>query len=121
MKVSKVLDIPIYKGKLIIVLCDDAKELNLKGFDRKVLYAHAFVGEYRGYEGYYIILNPLNPHASLNSGTVAHESLHIVNMLFENRGVVYRLDEDEHACYLLDWITNSVHKFLKKENITLPF
>lgn len=114
-------DIPLYKGKLIIILCDDSKLVKdlCPDFQAKELFAHAYNGDYKGYDGFFVILNPFLENYKITNGVVAHEALHIVNMLFMNRKVEYQLDNDEHTCYLLEWVVNRVNEYLLRNNFIL--
>lgn len=39
----------------------------------------------------------------IGNETIAHECLHAVNSIFDNRGVVHDWENDEPQCYLLSW------------------
>lgn len=51
-------------------------------------------------------------HHEFNIGTVAHECAHLVFRIFGNRGVVANPDNDEHFCYLLEFVMNAVSKVI---------
>jgi len=54
--------------------------------------------------------------AFLNDTTpkiIAHECLHFVGYLFEDRGINFSTTNDEPQCYLLDWAVGECHKFLE--------
>lgn len=44
---------------------------------------------------------------------IAHECLHITNYIFEDRGMRMDVNNDEAQCYLLGWIVEQCHNFLK--------
>ena len=48
-------------------------------------------------------------------GTIAHESLHAVNFIFSDLDIEYSLDNDEHAAYMVGWISRCCWKVLQKE------
>lgn len=45
---------------------------------------------------------------------IAHEAFHVVNWLFNERGIEYSNGNDEHAAYFLSWIVDKVYKSLNK-------
>ena len=51
----------------------------------------------------------MNPSNSL----IAHESVHLVNHLFEDWGIKLDLDNDEPQAYLTGWFVEQIDKFLK--------
>jgi hypothetical protein len=111
-------EIPLYKGQLVVILCDDVSELkdNSPNFPHSQIFAHSYGKEYKGEEGYFILLNTKSEQAKITQGIIAHEALHIVNILFQQRCVGYQLDNDEHACYLLEWIVDEVNNILRDAN-----
>lgn len=42
--------------------------------------------------------------------TVAHEAVHIVNMVFKHAGIKYDPANDEPQAYLTGWIVGEIHK-----------
>lgn len=110
-------EIPLYKGMLVVILCDNVDELkhNSPNFSHSQIFAHSYGKEYNGEEGYFVLLNPKSKQAKITEGIIAHEALHVVNILFQQRGVGYQLDNDEHACYLLQWIVDEITNILKNE------
>lgn len=103
-------EIPLYKGQLVVIICDEIEKIKniAPNFPHSEIFAHSYGKEYNGEEGYFILLNPQSKQAKITNGIIAHEALHIVNILFQQRGVGYQLDNDEHACYLLQWIVDEV-------------
>ena len=120
----KVIDIPIYRGKLIIIASDDAgavvKKFSLDEdyFDDE-LYAHSIVDDYNGWMGYYVILNPNHSFSKLTNGTIAHEAMHVVFEKFADNGVIITHKNQEPTTYLLGWITDEIHAALKEWKIKL--
>lgn len=45
---------------------------------------------------------------------IAHESFHLMNWLFADRGIKYENGNDEHAAYFLGWIVMKVHESVNK-------
>lgn len=48
-------------------------------------------------------------------GTIAHESLHAANSMFDEMGIEYSLANDEHAAYFVGWIARCCWKVLQEE------
>lgn len=111
----KKIKIPIYFGVLIIAVsndfCEAERMLGIKtesprtGFDAYALNTSPPDGLSR-----YVVM--IKPSATPN--IVAHEAFHIVNMIFKDRGVMYGLDNDEHAAYFLSWVVEQIHLCLDK-------
>lgn len=62
-----------------------------------------------GITRYYVLLTP-----KAEPDHVAHESKHIVNRVFRDRGINLDLINDEPECYLLGWVFEKIYKTLKK-------
>lgn len=113
----KVLNIPIYKGKFIVILGNDKRKIKkvYPNFNRETVYATTFYDRYKNDEGYYVVLNFDNKYNKITHGVIAHEALHCVNMLAEYRGFVPDFQNDEPLTYLLEWFVNEIHKFVKEK------
>ena len=48
-------------------------------------------------------------------GTITHESLHAANSIFDEMGIGYDLNNDEHAAYFVGWIARCCWKVLQEE------
>lgn len=108
---SKEVTIPIYGGKLTIIQTNKLKKvekryglMSLKGID-----ACAFI-KYRenGSAKYYLAFQ-----GETTPSIIAHESLHMVGLVFQNINAMLTIENDEPQCYLLEWIVRECHKFLK--------
>lgn len=125
---KKIVDIPLYNGKLMILLVDNLEDiqkhteiperLQYGWEDPKRIYAHHVFGQRKGHECYHIILNP-NHDVKLTPGAISHECLHFVTLLCRERGIHLDHDNDEPMTYLLEWAVNTVHGFLKKKKIEI--
>lgn len=104
--------IPLYGGEFTIVVAEDFKDVENKydlgstfGMD-----AFAFrVHDKTGYCEYVVCF-----HQDAKVGVIAHECLHMVHQLFADRRIEVSTDNDEPACYLLEWMVNKCNKFLKQ-------
>lgn len=68
-----------------------------------VAYTYAF----QKHDGAYQVMIFLTPR--LKPGTIAHESLHAVNIVYNWHGVRPSFTNDEPTAYLLDWMVQSCH------------
>lgn len=107
MKVTKV-KVPIYFSVIQIVVAKDLNKalrklkINENGKDHE-----AFVV----YDEDKIILF-ISKDAS--QGLIAHESVHIVNLIFKNAHVELDIDNDEPQAYLMGWVVEEITKAIKK-------
>jgi len=114
MKVRKI-KIPIYFGVLEVVVAKNLrKALNknkepLNGFKPENYDAFVWDDLSSGLAVYKVYIKP-----TANHKTVAHEALHVVNLLFNNIGAKPDLNNDEPQAYLLGWVVEQIHNTLKK-------
>lgn len=56
----------------------------------------------------------LLPSDSINRhGTIAHEAKHIVNYIFDDRGIKLDTDNDEAECYFLGWVVDRIYEAIE--------
>ena len=109
--------IPIYHGDFLIIKSDNFKEAFDKfkipipdgEFDLDSFAAFAFNSPYKNKYSRYIIMIK----HKVSNGVIAHECNHVVTYMFNDRGC-NNLNNDEPACYLLEWLVGRVDKFLDK-------
>ena len=111
---KKTIKVPLYSGNLVIIQADKKENLNdiKKKYDLKEdpsnrCKAVAFVEEKKTTE-YTIAFNNIT-----TPSFIAHESLHVLNYIYQDHGIIYDIINDEPAAYLLGWIVKQCHKFLK--------
>ncbi|MCP9290007.1 hypothetical protein [Gracilimonas sediminicola] len=104
--------IPLYSGRLYVVLCESLKEAQSElGLEFEAY------GPLEDYDGgcfqrgnkYYIMLEH-NPEP----GVIAHECKHFVNHVFVTCGVELDRFNDEAECYLLGWAVEKSHNTIDK-------
>lgn len=107
--------IPIYRGKLVIILTNDKKKLlkEVSSFPDVELYAHALLAKRKTNGGYIVVLNFDNANRKIYNGTIAHEAYHIVNYIAKTNGIDLDIDNDEALSYLIEWVTDEIYKFMK--------
>ncbi len=114
---KKTKKIPIYKGKLMIIITNSSKKLKKKlipDFEYEDIYAHVRLINHKDWETFAIILNIEYPTDKITCGTIAHEAFHVVNMLAERRNFIADFNNDEPLAYILDWITDEIYAFIQK-------
>jgi len=112
------IDIPLYRGKLIIILTNDMDELQEKipNFSAPEIYGHSIMTNWNGHQGFCVILNFDNQFQNITHGAIAHEALHISSMICQGRGINADFYNDEPQAYLCGWIVDVIYSFLSKEN-----
>lgn len=107
---KKTIKIPIYLGDLIIVQTDNNKliedkylknEFDLSSYGACVIRwpdAH-------GYTRYVIWFRNKTEYRH-----IAHESAHLVNMIFKDRSIDLDHENDEPYCYMIGWVVNEIIK-----------
>lgn len=106
---SKEVPIPIYFGKLIIILTNDWKEVD-RAYNTKIdenLY-DAVVFEIKDKDEYIVAIK------KIKWSVIAHEVVHIVNAIFLSCGVELDRHNDEPQAYLTGWLINEIDKFLEE-------
>ncbi len=108
---KKRIKIPIYFGELHIIQSDSLEEVieefgleDLPAFEAVVLPKPLE----NGYTRYFMIFN-----MSVTPKIIAHECIHVVNNIFHDRGIKLDLLNDEPQAYLVGWVVEQCHKYLK--------
>ncbi len=116
------INIPIYKGRLIIILTNDSKMLNshVPEFEnvKEEVYAHTFYTSWDESQAFVIALN-FKHKVKITHGIIWHEVLHVVNYIANYVGIEHDVNNDEPMAYLGTWITDEVYKFINKQNIKI--
>ena len=110
MKVKKV-KIPIYGGQLIIIKTDDMQAvMNQHGFkvDASKYGAFTFDKYQNDFFRCYVVFNSFSP------SLIVHESVHVVNFIYQHVGMKLDIINDEPQAYLTGWVFNEIHKFLEQ-------
>lgn len=110
MKRETTVNIPIYLGKLIIIQTDDFQPLEARFNLTDTSSCQAFCLRRKlktGQNRYAVIFNN-----EVTGKIIAHECVHLVNYLFEDRGIKLDLVNDEPQAYLTDWFFGEIEKFV---------
>lgn len=113
---KKVTEIPLYKGKLLIIFsnCADKVKAVYPDFEDPDVYAHAIYTHVKGWDSFIVLLNFDNKLSRISPGVIAHEAVHTANSIARERGVQSDFLNDEPIAYLAEWITDEVYKFMAK-------
>lgn len=115
---KKVVEIPIYRGKLVILLGNDVEKLTsvLSEWDKdEEPYAHAWRLGYKGWKSACVVLNFHHSKSKINHGIVAHEAMHATHFIAQDSDIDFDFDNPEPITYLLEWVTNEIHKFIHQK------
>lgn len=104
--------IPLYPGKLIVIKADDLQPiLDKYGLKADASKYGAFTfNKYKNdvFRCYVLFSNDFD--ASL----IAHESVHVVNFIYESIGAKLDVVNDEPQAYLTGWVFDKIYKTLNK-------
>lgn len=112
----KTVKIPIYFGNLKIIIADDLKDVMLKYKLNGEGNYDAFVWWEDNREGvtqYFVAVSKKN----ITNSIIAHESVHIVNLIFKHRGIELDIINDEPQAYLTGWVFRQIENFVNKNKI----
>lgn len=106
----KKLPIPIYRGNLFIHI-GRPSDLLQKKHSLEIAPDHiAAVHELD--EGILVWFE----QKEFNAAIVAHESIHIKNIVFEQVGAKHDFQNDEHEAYFVEFLVEEIEKVYKKYN-----
>ena len=105
------VEIPIYYGNLIIIISNNYKEVAAK-YDLKenVDNYGAFVWGKRNENGimeFFVCVDE-----QVENHLIAHEVVHLVNMIFIEKGIELDRHNDQPQAYLTGWVFREIEKFL---------
>lgn len=109
---KKKIHIPIYGAELTVYLVDSYQELTYK----KILPEYfsdmggAMVIKPRDNE--LLIYKMIFERTTFPIGVVAHECLHLIRHLYQDIGITFNMENDEHQCYLMGFLFDKVYQFI---------
>lgn len=114
---QKKFDLPVYGQVIYFIDTNDCDKLNSRHPTEVETEPYAVAltlckyknGNSRKY--YAIVLNTKSPHGKPTIGVLAHECLHIVNMISYNLGMKADFKNDEPQAYLLDYLVDKAMEF----------
>jgi len=113
--IVKVVDIPIYHGKLVLILSGDMDYVrsHIEDFDCERVFAHAWHFEWKpeSMEAFGMVLN-FRDRSNMTHGAIAHEASHLASYIASSRGIVADFENDEPVAYLVSWIVDQIYYWL---------
>lgn len=116
---KRVISIPLYGGKLVVILTNSTEQLQkyIPSCHDESPYAHAYYINWKGHQGFTVVLNFDRENVKITHGAITHEAFHIMRFIARERGFDADFDKDEEPCaYLIDWVTDEIYKTMKKYN-----
>jgi len=115
---KKEQNVPLYHGKLVIIFTNDTERLKrcIPEFGDNEVHAQAWISDWKGFQGFFVILNFKNSYSKITNGMITHESIHIAHFIAKERGFKADFENDEPITYLAEFITNEIYKFMDKHN-----
>lgn len=109
--------LPIYDQNIYFIETNDYEELNKTHPTSEESEPFAFTETLYSIENgvstryYAMIINTKYPYLKPSIGTIAHECLHIVNMIFGVIKAKPDFKNDEHQAYLLEYFVDKAMEF----------
>lgn len=106
---SESFEIPIYFGKVVVILTSDL--INIKdtyNLDEKVKNYDAATFRYN--DDYIVAFNS----KELTNSIISHEIVHLVNMVFHDRFIELDMNNDEPQAYLHSYLFKQIETILNK-------
>lgn len=113
MNQKTVIELPLYQGVFVLHMVDDIEALdkeyklelrNDAEFDAVTFTAPESNNNWFGFHIAFLT-------KETSPGIIAHECLHVLNLIFDRVGIRYDQYNDEPAAYLMKWLVNNVHVF----------
>ncbi len=120
---QKRLIVPIYKSLVYFIDTNNCDKLNSTHPTTEENEPYAFASNLKKYRNgtitnyYVIVLNTKGSYKKPSIGVLAHECLHLVDMIFRNYGVKPDFKNDEPNAYLLEYFVNEAMKFYYPDKV----
>lgn len=121
--VIKKYNIPIYHGKLIVIVCEDFYEAILKARMKNLFDGDDQINDCVS-SAMFTVKASLSSHKdwkvaifarpSSEPDEIAHEAVHACSFLFMERGLTPSFDNDEPMAYMVGWIVDRVYDAIQK-------
>lgn len=115
----KELEIPIYRGFLVVILTNNTEKLIelFPDFGDREPYAHTIYTEWKNRQGFVIILNLKNSFRKIYHGSITHECIHAAHMIARARGIEPDFYNDEPITYLAEFIADEVYELMSQKRL----
>jgi len=114
---KKTFNVPLYGGTFVVVFTSDKDPYNaakkfFKHDNKELIGCKAATLISKNYDNEYpIILSSI-----ATDGSIAHECLHAVSLIFNYSGITADINNDEPAAYLIGWLVDRVYECYDKFN-----
>lgn len=106
---KKTINIPIYECKLTMILDKDLSYVEKKYSTKSLSDYGAITMRVPNKFSEYVVA------FEYSEGTIiAHEVVHLVNYIYQDKGIELDRYNDEHSAYLTGWLYKQIDKFLNK-------
>lgn len=113
--------LPMYSSFLFqVIISDDIEKINKHlGFDEEEYYAVCYKTAHNCKngncnKGITVVLNPNCRDNKITAGIIAHECVHVKNMVFQAIGYKPKRSNDEAEAYFVEYLVNYVNDFYMK-------
>ena len=121
MYLRKKIKIPIYTGRLVIIITNKDSKLPTHIQDNYTeLYAMSYMDDIEHNRvGFHIVLNP-KAISKITNGIIAHEISHCIDTIMDYHNID-ATKINEPRSYLTGWITDQIYHFMKQNKIKIHF
>lgn len=113
---SKLVNIPIWKGKLKIIFSNSSELLSKELDFNEYPYGHTLAVE----GGWiFVVLNFHHKKLKMTHAVIAHEAVHAANFILSDRGCISTWDNDEQLAYTVQWVVEQIEKFRKEKGFEI--
>ena len=105
--ITRTVDIPIYRGELVIHWCEDLSTVQEK-YATIPLDNFGAVTLRLDHRQYMVAFE-----GGIDLGLIAHEAVHLVNLIFTDTGVILDPRNDEAQAYLTAWVFDTIYETIK--------
>lgn len=119
--IKKAINIPIYTGKLVIILTNQDEKLPVQTqINSLELYAMSFTNDIDDNRvGFHVVFNAWGMNR-INHGVIAHEICHCVDSVMDYH-FIESTKINEPRAYITGWITERIYSFLRKKRIKIHY
>lgn len=107
---EKLINIPIYDVPLMVGIFDKEKEAIEKYPEIFTRGTKACVAEDLNTGDIFMIV----PSTKLHH--LAHECIHVINVIYKQKGIQPQRDNDEHEAYLMGFLFQKIEALIRKHN-----
>jgi hypothetical protein len=127
MLIKRSFEIPLYRGRFIVMFSDYNVQVSDHyddlGENKTLEYASFILVNEKRKDGIYgsflIGFNLKHKNRKITHGIISHEVLHAAHALLNDRGLKLTNESDEAYSYLIEWMTDLVYATIRKYNLEI--